>query len=188
MGRRRKTDTDLPKGVYRHGNKYRVVEVVNGTRRWRSFDDLKLVDCAKEDSEPRRHLYTGGMTFRRFEKMLASVKGGARSRNIRFSITEVDLSNLLKRAGGRCEVTGIPFALRDRDERWVRKPWQPSLDRINSREGYYLDNCRIVCLAVNVALNEWGDDVLRTIAKAICDRENITMGISEREFAGNKSA
>lgn len=38
-------------------------------------------------------------------------------------------------------------------------PFAPSLDRINCGGGYTKDNTRIVCVAVNVAINTFGDDV-----------------------------
>ena len=39
-----------------------------------------------------------------------------------------------------------------------------SLDRIDSSKGYTVENCRLVCTAVNLAMNEWGEDVLERIA------------------------
>jgi hypothetical protein len=177
MGRTRKKDTDLPKGIYRHGKKYRQLVVINGKRTWRPLESITLAEENKKikDGGPRTHLFTGGMTYKRFISMIASIKSGASARGIKFSLTEIDFSNLIARANGRCEVSGIPFIYEQENKKWSKNPWAPSIDRIDSSEGYYIENCRVVCIAVNVALNEWGDDVLKKIAVGICGK-NIPTG------------
>lgn len=78
--------------------------------------------------------------------------------------------NLLERSNGRCEVTGITFvcgqSLNGRPH-----PFSPSIDRIDSSDGYHLANCRIVCYAVNMAMNAWGEEVLRKIGMAYALRK-----------------
>lgn len=73
-----------------------------------------------------------------------------------------DMLAIVDRARGRCEVTGIPFSalkLPGRDSN--RHPYSPSLDRIDPSTGYSRGNCRLVLFAVNVALNDWGIEILR---------------------------
>ncbi|MBA1446257.1 MAG: hypothetical protein M3H12_15285 [Chromatiales bacterium] len=74
------------------------------------------------------------------------------------------LKNLLLRSRGYCELTGIPF---NYGECAKGSPYRHSIDRINSDTGYSINNCRIICLAANYAINKWGDDVLRKIARAL---------------------
>jgi len=73
---------------------------------------------------------------------------------------------LYARANGRCEVTGIRFD-RMKPESASRRPWFPSIDRKDSRGNYSLENCRIVCVAVNIAMCEWGHFVLKRMARAM---------------------
>jgi hypothetical protein len=47
----------------------------------------------------------------------------------------------------------------------ARRPFAPSLDRIDSNQPYSRRNCRLVLQAVNFALNAWGDDVFLAIAE-----------------------
>lgn len=79
------------------------------------------------------------------------------------------LNKLLLRSGGKCMLTGIPFSSEKLSGR--RRPWLPSLDRIDSSKGYIDGNMRLVCSAVNIALNDWGDEVFwRIVESAIAHR------------------
>lgn len=73
-------------------------------------------------------------------------------------LSEEAVRKLVARANGRCELTGIPFT-GDKPVRSTRRPFIPSIDRVRAGLPYSIDNCRLVCFSVNVALNEWGDDV-----------------------------
>ncbi|MCO6440980.1 MAG: hypothetical protein J5I81_07835 [Nitrococcus mobilis] len=100
-------------------------------------------------------------------RLYRSSRKNADRRGIPFLITERHLHHLAERSGGRCKVTGIPFDF-SRVKESFRRPWVPSLDRINGRKGYRPGNCRLVCSAVNIAMNnEWGEGVLRKIAYAL---------------------
>jgi len=46
-------------------------------------------------------------------------------------------------------------------------PLRPSLDRIDSNLGYEPANVRLVCAAVNFALNEFGEDIFRMLCEAV---------------------
>ena len=90
----------------------------------------------------------------------------ASRRGIPFTLTQDDMRALVARADGRCVVTGIPFDFeKHRGSR--RRPFAPSIDRERSTLGYRRDNCRLVCIAVNLAMNEWGLDPLLRIARAL---------------------
>lgn len=70
---------------------------------------------------------------------------------------------------GVCEVTGIPFDLSPSNFKRMN-PFAPSLDRIDSRNRDYSEtNTRVVLASVNVALGEWGLDVMRPIFKKLGD-------------------
>lgn len=71
------------------------------------------------------------------------------------------------REHGACAVSGIRFVITDEPHH----PFQPSVDRIDGRLGYIVGNVRFVCLAVNVAMNRWGQDNLLKIAKGMVLRD-----------------
>ncbi len=93
---------------------------------------------------------------------------GARSRNIEgcSPFTEDDLVFLWKECGGRCSVTGLPFSLETIGNGKAKRPYAPSLDRIQPRGCYSRENCRLVLVGVNFAMNSWGLDTYLMLAEA----------------------
>lgn len=108
--------------------------------------------------------------------IFSSAKNNARARGILFEITMDDVESMFARAGGRCEVTGLVFNWNKRPG-MRRRPFIPSLDRMDSSAGYTVENCRIVCAAVNMAINEFGDSVFRQMALGYV-KKNETGGLS----------
>ncbi len=86
------------------------------------------------------------------------------------TLLPADLAVMLLRSNGKCEVTGIPFS--DEVPTGSRiSPFKESVDRIDSSKGYHATNCRVVCLAVNLAMRDWGEAVMITIGKAMLLQE-----------------
>ena len=119
-------------------------------------------------------------------KMYLSAKMGARTRNLEWNISKQDIVELFLKSNGRCALSGIPFSIEIVGKR-NRMPWWPSLDRIESREGYTPNNIRIVCYAVNVALWDFGDEVLIKIAKGVIENCQISSGFNGRPATENET-
>lgn len=99
-----------------------------------------------------------------YQRLFRMTKDRAR-RNGRQIMSDAEWEKLIARAAGRCEITGLPFSM-ERSS-YYRRPYAPSVDRIDNQLDYTYDNCRLVIYAVNCALNEWGMDVFRTISDAL---------------------
>jgi hypothetical protein len=87
------------------------------------------------------------------------------------------LEALWLECGGRCLLSGIEFDMTPFSGK--RRPFAPSIDRIDPSRGYSKGNCRLVCVAVNYAMSDWGLAVLKRIAVAILERnpsDNIPGG------------
>jgi hypothetical protein len=70
---------------------------------------------------------------------------------------------------GVCELTGLPLDL-SKQESFMRNPYSPSLDRIDSKlHEYTPENTRVVIWAVNCAINEFGLDVMKPIFKKLSE-------------------
>jgi hypothetical protein len=113
----------------------------------------------------------------------------AKRRGLPFEITSSDVYNLMKEGEFRCSISGIPFSRRIPLEATM-DPWAPSIDRIENRQGYLKDNIRIVCVAANFAMNQWGYDTLLRLARSIVSnsaraKEELT---SNEHGASQKSA
>jgi len=95
-----------------------------------------------------------------------SQRAAAKGRGLPFDLTPAQVYGLMKSTGFRCAISGVPFAKRFAKD-GKRDPWAPSIDRIENRQGYTLDNVRIVCVAANIAMNDWGLDVLLRLSRGI---------------------
>jgi uncharacterized Zn ribbon protein len=102
----------------------------------------------------------------RASQMLASARNRALKFNIEFNLIFDDVYPAL--ASGKCQKTGLPFDLERHPDHRVH-PFAPSIDRISHKKGYIKGNVQIVCWAYNAARNQWGDEVLLRLARAIVD-------------------
>lgn len=158
------------KGFYKRGNTWYVLcYSVKGVRVRKSTGCSELVDAvAWRNSHmhqriPRDALAMqnpfSGKKFTTTNKWVSDLHSRMKTRFPSDRIlSRSDLEKLFDRADGRCEVTGIPFTS-DPEYGGSRKPFIPSIDRIDSTKPYELYNCRLVCLAANLAMNEWGERV-----------------------------
>jgi hypothetical protein len=103
--------------------------------------------------------------------LLNRSRRSARSRNLAFGLDIDFLQSLWEAQGGHCAVSGLAFSDERHEHAFVKTPFAPSLDRIDTAQGYTQDNVRLVCMAANFALNQWGDDVLRRLAHGVVETE-----------------
>ncbi len=106
-----------------------------------------------------------------FHSIYPTARKNAAKRQIQFDLTVEDFWNLAARTKGCCQVTGLQFEYAF-SEGSLRRPFAPSLDRIKSHKGYSKRNCRFVCIAANLAMNEWGESVLLKLAQGILAKAN----------------
>jgi hypothetical protein len=84
----------------------------------------------------------------------------ARKFGLDFSIT-MDWAESQFKLGSA--LSGLPFM-------GENEPFAPSIDRIDSAKGYTPENSRMLLRAENLFKNEWSDEVVIQIAKAIVER------------------
>ena len=115
-----------------------------------------------------RYAATGlKMTKPQLGRILKRAEYRAKMRGIAFMLTLDDMEYLFIRSRGMCEVSNIKFDNDRKHEDAACRPWAVSIDRIDSSKPYTRDNCRLVCVAINMALGQWGAKVLKKMATAI---------------------
>lgn len=95
-----------------------------------------------------------------YEDYLNILRKNANSRATKSKIAcDIDLPfliDLYNKQNGKCALTKITFKL---NRHGTKRAFAPSIDRLNCGGGYTRDNVRLVCLVVNLALNDFGDEV-----------------------------
>lgn len=179
MGRRRiENRENLPPGVYRHGRQYRAREYrYTGDGRLRGYwkvigrtlEDVARF-CPNGEIPPPEPEMTGKLRASLCQRF-TQIKLAAKKRGLAFDLTRDDVKKMAAESNGRCAVTGIPFEyVLPQDAPFRRNPFGPSIDRIDSRNGYVLGNVRLVCAMVNVAMMDWGEGYLWQIAHAMVSK------------------
>lgn len=113
-------------------------------------------------------------------QMFNAMRARALKRNIPCAISFDEMVAIWKKSGGACAVSGIRFLSRAFGKSRVA-PWKASIDRIDPSLGYTAGNCRLVCNAVNIAMMDFGEDILIAMLAAILFKQRGT--ISEKERA-----
>ena len=138
--------------------------------RWKEIERGVYIKPAKEKVAGRRVVgkrrkFTAGLWDELPQwgkRMYLNAETRAATLGHPFVLTVGELAATIKRANGKCEVSGIEF-----EGDGKRDPFSPSVDRIDSRIGYRADNIRVVCLIVNFAMNTWGEAPLRLLAERL---------------------
>lgn len=118
------------------------------------------------DPTPKQSGSAGPISREWLIRLQARRKSAADRKRIEFTLDESDfVAGLYEQQGGRCAVSGIKFNLQSFPDALVKFPFSPSIDRKVASHGYTKDNVRLVCVAVNFAVNQWGDEVFLTVAR-----------------------
>ena len=111
--------------------------------------------------------------LKEFMVCIQNARRRAKKLQIDCELTDEFSKAIWLRCQGSCEVTGIQFNFNWNFGSSSRRPFAPSIDRIDSRFGYTEGNVRVVCVAVNLAMNDWGESVLQIIAKALVNKNSL---------------
>lgn len=97
----------------------------------------------------------------RLKRLLSTIK----NRNENYDLDIEYLLNMYKQQEGKCALTGIKMLYKNDSNRRTH-PFMISVDRIDPKLGYIKGNVRLLTVAANFALNEWGEEVFKIVCRA----------------------
>lgn len=109
-------------------------------------------------------------------RMLNFVRGRAKALKLDFNLDLAYLIKIWDRQNGQCAYTGIDMSLKEVDNKKISNktsPFQPSIDKIDPKNGYTKGNIEFVCLAVNYAKNKFSK---RDVKKFFHDVVSLAYG------------
>ena len=115
--------------------------------------------CQKE----QRALWTQTTIEGRSKTLYHSARTRAKQWGVEFSLSQQWIQQQLRR--GTCALTGMPFAMELSPQHKATNPLSPSIDRIVAGGPYSEGNCRLVTLAINLAMGQWGEDTFAIVSK-----------------------
>jgi hypothetical protein len=106
------------------------------------------IDCQKQISI--KYYINGGKELF-FKKLFKDLKNNAIKRNIEVNINLQDIINVFESQNGKCNLSGIDLTTLyiPGSGKW-NNIHNASIDRINSKKGYYPDNIQIICSMINI--------------------------------------
>jgi hypothetical protein len=132
----------------------------SGLSAWCKSCSKVVAKTRQQSNYFREHQRTYRRTHRA-AKLIGTIRSRARSRSMEFDLDGFVQEIQSRIDTGVCEMSGVRF-----DIDATRSFNSPSIDRIDSSKGYVFSNIRVVCLAMNVALNDWGEEALAGVMNA----------------------
>lgn len=100
--------------------------------------------------------------------LLSSARQRAKTKGIGYTLSVEWFLTQAENQDYCCALTGLAldFDGKNTSEQRQYNPLAPSLDRIDPAQGYTPENTRLVCTAINIGLNGFGEDMYRQVAEA----------------------
>lgn len=105
-----------------------------------------------------------------------------RNKKLEFDLDESLLEFLWRKQEGRCAITGAPLTIQN--SKTKKTPSSASLDRIDSSEGYVPGNVQFLAYAVNMAKNDFEQDVICEFFSSLFEKKNPTSNRHQRRTDG----
>lgn len=158
-------------GIHREWmNREAKVKKKNGKVYYYRAVECKI--CNRERTEKYRKSHPDYQDIYRFSqrgiltRMLNQASSRANKKNLKFELDIKWVERNLLRQDYKCKYSGIKFEMKKHPIDGSKRPFLPSIDKIEPKKGYTKDNSAIVCTIVNVMKN----DISMKNFKLICEK------------------
>lgn len=166
------------KGLYKRNNIWWIKARINGRSLRKStktgdihraavFRDALLSEMQQSfvSGEWKKHVLAQvGSSSSWLRRTHSRIRRRSRIRKWPNVLSKSELIHLMLQSNGKCAISGIDF---ERSITQSRQPTSISIDRIDSKQGYTIENCRLVLLAINLGMCEWGEEEFLGICMAV---------------------
>lgn len=136
-----------------------------GKEKYKKEDNSARYQRYKKDYLERRKTFSKSIRGKLYD-LLEAARGRAKCKNLPIDIDLEYLIDLHEQQNGKCKLTKIEFTFNTRQDGQHFNPFNPSIDKIDSKKGYTKDNIRLVCVIVNLSLNEFGEDNFKLMCQS----------------------
>lgn len=135
---------------------------------FKTYEDAKSwSDSLEKDIEHGVYRFKQiNLTLREIKRMFTRTQDRAKKYKMDHELTLDSILRLWELSNGICALSGLPFSS-VKPEGCRRRPFYPSVDRIDSKIGYLEGNIRLVCVIANIARSDFDDGSLIYLAKGI---------------------
>lgn len=153
-----------------HCKEYKnILEFSLNSKRCKACDKIYNTTYRKNNHEKISHgknKYSHSLEGK-FTILIYAAQTRAKKKNIDFELDYDWIANQYKNQNGKCLLTNIKLVINEcRNTKRSRSPFTMSIDRIDSNQGYTKNNSRLICMAMNLALNEFGEETFQQICEA----------------------
>lgn len=129
--------------------------------RYAKYKDKYMSYNREKRQTPRGSIYS----------ILEAIRGRAKKQGYSIDFDLEYLMELYETQNHKCAVTGIDFNFSDKNRIKRFRPFSASIDRIDNNGKYEKSNIRLVCVAFNLALNAFGEDIFRKMSEGYLKKQ-----------------
>lgn len=152
----------------RWGKRHRLHAPPGDPRHDAQIAEIERDGCAPREEKPLYSRDPSENMQRHLVAILRAARSRATAAGREFTITKEWLLDTVEAQNYKCAGTGLPM----KKTRAKHDPWAPSIDRRDNALGYTPDNCRVVSYIYNCARNQFSQDDLLRLSKAIVVKSN----------------
>jgi hypothetical protein len=139
-----------------------------------SYDGCQTY-CKTCQRKNMKEYYKDGGIDRFFQKLMRDLKHNSKKRKININITLEDIKDLYKKQNGKCALTGIEmtYLSYETDNKRNRNIKNISVDRIDSKKPYDIDNIQLVLSIINTIKWDLKQEDFFIMCKTIVEFNNL---------------